>query len=149
MLFVGLVGSGEFDEFDFLELVLADHAADVFAVAAGLAAEAGSVGAEAGSELGFVQGFVAEEVGNGDLGGGDEPVVGVLILAGDVGALVVAMEEVFGEFGELAGAEELFGVDHVGRQDFGVAVLAGVEIEHEIGDGAFEACSLAIMHDET
>ncbi len=65
--------------------------------------------------------------------------VGVLELAGDVGALVVAVEEVFGELGELAGAEEGLGVDQAGRQDFGVAVLAGVEVEHEVGEGALEA----------
>ena len=142
------VGRGEFDQLDLLELVLADHAADVLAVAAGFGAEAGGVGAEAGGELGLVEGLVAEEVGDGDLGGGDEPVVGVLILAGDVGTLVVAVEEVLRELGELAGAEEGLGVDHVGRQDFGVAVMAGVEVEHEVGDGAFEACSLAVVDDE-
>ena len=40
------------------------------------------------------------------------------------------------------------GVDHVGRQDFGVAVLAGVEVEHEVGEGALEAGSLAVVDDE-
>ena len=44
---------------------------------------------------GVVEGLVAEEVGDGDLGGGDEPVVAVLIDAGLVGAFVVAVEEVF------------------------------------------------------
>ena len=58
------------------------------------------------------------------------------------------MEEVLRELGELAGAEEGLGVDHVGRQDFGVAVLAGVEVEHEVGEGALEACSLAVVDDE-
>ena len=140
-------GRGEFDEFDLLELVLADHAADILAVAAGFGAEAGGVGAEAGGELGLVEGLVPEEVGDGDFGGGDEPMVAVLVDAGLVG-LVVAVEEVGGEFGEAAGAEEGFGVDHVGRQDFGVAVLAGVEVEHEVGDGALEAGSLAIVDDE-
>ena len=106
VLGVGLLGRGELDQLDLLELVLADHAADVFAVGAGFAAEAGSVGAEGDGELGLVDGLVAEEVGDGDLGGGDEPVIALLQLAGDVGALVVAVEEVFGELGELAGAEE-------------------------------------------
>ena len=74
--------------------------------------------------------------------------VAVLIVAGLVGAFVVAVEEVFGELGELAGAEEGLRVDHVGRQDFGVAVFAGVEVEHEVGEGAFEARSLAEVDDE-
>ena len=49
---------------------------------------------------------------------------------------------------ELAGAEEGLGVDHVGREDLGVAVLAGVEVEHEVGEGALESCSLAEVDDE-
>ena len=40
------------------------------------------------------------------------------------------------------------GIDHVGRQDLGVAVLAGVEVEHEVGEGALEACSRAEVDDE-
>ena len=59
------------------------------------------------------------------------------------------MEEVFGELGELSGAEERLGVDHVGREDFGVAVLAGVEVEHEVGEGALESRALPIMHNKT
>ena len=74
--------------------------------------------------------------------------VGVLKLAGFERALVVAVEEVLGELGELAGAEERLGVDHVGREDFGVAVLAGVQVEHEVGQRAFEAGSLAEVDDE-
>src|SRR5471030_2580559 len=73
MLVGGLVGVGELDQLDLLELVLADHAADVLAVAAGFGAEAGGVGAEAGGELRFVEDLVAEEVGDGDLGGGNHP----------------------------------------------------------------------------
>ena len=84
---VGVFGAGELDQLDLLELVLADHAADVFAVAAGFGAEAGGVGAEGDGELGLVEGLVAEEVGDGDLGGGDEAVVGVLLVAGLVGPL--------------------------------------------------------------
>src|ERR1700738_40715 len=104
MLGVRVFGFGKFYELDLLELVLADHAAYVFAVGAGLGAEAGCVGAEGDGELGFIEGLVAEEVGDGDLGGRDEPVVAVLKLAGLVGAFVVAVERVFGELGGLAGA---------------------------------------------
>ena len=45
VLFVGFFGRGELDQLDLLELVLADHAADVLAVGAGFGAEAGGVGA--------------------------------------------------------------------------------------------------------
>ncbi len=148
VLFVGLFGRGELDQLDLLELVLTDHAADVFAVAAGFGAEAGGVGAVGDGELGLVEGLVAEEVGDGDFGGGDEPVVVLLQLAGAVGSLVVAVEEVFGELGKLAGAEEGFGIDHVGGQDFGVAMLGCVEVEHEVGEGTLETGSLAVVDDE-
>ncbi len=148
MLVAGLFASREFDELDLLELVLADHAADVFAVAAGFAAEAWCPGAEGDGELRFVEGLVAEEVGDGDLSGGDEPVIAILKFAG-VGALVVAVKGVFGELRELAGPEEGTRVDHEGREDFGVSVLAGVEIEHEVGEGALEARSGAVVDDET
>ena len=79
----------------------------------------------ADGQAGFVEDFVAIEVGDGNLGGGDEPVVVVAELAaGDgFGVGVGAAEEVLGKLGQLAGAEERFGVDHEGRQDFGVAVL--------------------------
>ena len=35
-----------------------------------------------------------------------------------------------------------------GGEDFGVAVLAGVEVEHEVGEGALEAGSGAVVDDE-
>ena len=102
----GVFGAGELYELDFLELVLADHAASVLAVRAGFGTVAGGVGRKGDGAGGEVDGFVAEDVGDGDLGGWDEPVVGLLELAGDVGAFVVGVEEVFGELGELSGAVE-------------------------------------------
>ena len=99
VLFVRVFRPDEFYELYSLELMLADHAADVLAVGAGFATEAGSVGAEGDRELGLFEGLVAVEIGDGDLGGGDEPVVVVLVDAGLVGAFVVAVKEVFGELG--------------------------------------------------
>ncbi len=144
----GVFGAGELDEFYLLKLVLADHAADVLAVAAGFGAEAGGPGAKAQGAGAEVEGFVAEEVGDGDLGGGDEPVVVILGRAGLVRAFVVAVKELVGELGQLAGAEEGARVDDGGRQDLRVAMFAGMEVEHEVGEGAFEAGAGAEMHDE-
>ena len=56
VLGVRVFGRGELDQLDLLELVLADHAADVLAVAAGFGAEAGRVGAEADGEAGTRRG---------------------------------------------------------------------------------------------
>jgi hypothetical protein len=101
-----VLGAAELDQLDLLELVLADHAAGVLAVGAGLRAEAGGVGGEGDWASCEVNGFVAEDVGEGDFGGGDHPVVGVLEVALNVRPLVVAVEEICDELGQLAGAEK-------------------------------------------
>ena len=108
VLAVGVFRLDEFHELYFLELVLADDAAGVFAGGSGFSTEAWRVSREADGQAGLVENFVAVEVGDGDFGGGDEPVVVVLELAaGDgFGIGVGAAEEVFSELGELAGAEE-------------------------------------------
>jgi hypothetical protein len=125
VLGVGLFGARELDQLDLLKLVLADDAARIFAGGAGLGAEAGRVGGERDGQPRFVENLVAVEIGDGNLGGGNEPVVVVFELAaGDgFGVGVGAAEEVFGKLGQLAGAEERLAVDHERRQDFGVAVL--------------------------
>ena len=43
------------------------------------------------------------------------------------------LEQVVFELGQLAGAVQRGGVHHERRQNFGVAVLAGVQVEHEVG----------------
>ena len=48
------------------------------------------------------------------------------------------MEEVLLELGELAGAEQGVGVDDERRQHLRVAVLAGVEVEHEVDQRPLE-----------
>ena len=50
--------------------------------------------------------------------------------------------------GSLAGAVERAGIDEAGGKDFDVAVLAGVEVEHEVGEGALEAGAGAELQDE-
>ena len=51
---------------------------------------------------------------------------------------VGAAEKVLGKLGQLAGAEERFGVDHERRQHFFVAVLLGVHVEHEADQRALQ-----------
>ena len=127
VLRVGLFGARELDQFNFLKLVLADDAARVLACGPGFGAEAGRIGGEADGQPRFVENFVAVEIGDGDFGGGDQPVVVILELAArdGFGVGIGAAEEVFGELGKLAGAEEALGIDHEGRQHLGIAVLAG------------------------
>ena len=58
------------------------------------------------------------------------------------------MEEVLAELGQVAGAEEGLGVDEARGKDLDVAVLAGVEVEHEVGEGSLEAGAGAELQDE-
>ena len=51
--------------------------------------------------------------------------------------------EVLLELGQLTGAGQRGAVHQVGRRDFGVAVLPGVQIEHEAGEGAAPAARRA------
>ena len=80
MFGVGVLGADELDELNLLKLMLTDDAAGIAAGRSSLGAEAGRVGGVGNGQAGVVEDFVAEEVGDGDLGGGDEPVVVVFEL---------------------------------------------------------------------
>jgi hypothetical protein len=79
----------------------------------------------AGWQCVAIQRFVAVNVRDRDFGGGDQPEV-----------VALALEEILFEFGELPGAEEAGGIHHEGRQNFGIAVLTRMHVEHEIGERA-------------
>ena len=64
---------GDRDQLDLVELVLAEHAARVAAGRARLGAEARRQRGEAERQLGLVEDGFADEVGQRDFGGGDEP----------------------------------------------------------------------------
>ena len=148
---VGFFGPRELDQLDFLELVLANDAARVFARRASLGAEAGRVGRERDGQARFVENLVAVEIGDGNFGGWDQPVVVVLELAArdGVGVGIGAAEEVLGKLGQLAGAEERLGIDHERRQHFFVAVLLRVQVEHEADQRTFQPRPCAHVDGET
>ena len=123
-----LFRGGELDQFHLLELVLADEAAGVLAVGAGLGAEAGRVGGVFDRQGRFLQGFASVDVGHRHFGRGDEPQVPAL-----------DPEQVLLELGQLAGAGHGRGVDQEGRQHLGVAVPLGVQIEKEVDQGPRQA----------
>ena len=69
-----LLRRGDRDQLDLGELVLADHAARVLAGRARFGAEARRAGGEPHRELvGFIDDGFADEIGQRDFGGGDEP----------------------------------------------------------------------------
>ena len=125
--------------------MLANDAAGILAGGSGFGAEARRVGREPDGQPRVVQNLVTIEVGDGNLGGGNEPVVVILELAaGDgFGVGIPAAEEVFGKFGQLASAEEGLAVNHERRQHFGIAVFGRVQVKHEADQRPFEPCSSA------
>ena len=76
-------------------------------------------------------------VGQRDLRGRDQVLLAALVAV--VVAAATDPEHVFLEFRQLAGALEHVAVDDVGRVALGVAVLLGVQVEHELGERAVQA----------
>ena len=91
---IGGIGVDDLYHFHFVELVLANQAARVFAVRTGFAAETGRMGGELDGQGIGRQDALAHGVGEGNFGGGNQVLRGfALITATD------NMEQVFTEFG--------------------------------------------------
>src|SRR5690606_3790365 len=73
VLGLALLWPDDADQFDLLELVLADEAARVLARRARFGAEAGGERRHADRELRLVDDLLAHRIGQADFGGGDEP----------------------------------------------------------------------------
>ena len=119
----------ELHELHFVELVLANQAAHVRAVGAGLAPEARRVGRELQGERAAVQDLAAEHVRQRHLGSGHQIEVPV----------AVDLEQVGLELRQVAGAEERRSVHQEGRLHLAVSVLARVHVEHEVDQRPREA----------
>ncbi len=78
------------------------------------------------------------EVGQRDLGGRDEVQVALL-----------HFEQIGLELGELAGSEESIGAHEKRRQHLDIAVLFGMEIEHELDERPLEPCAGTHQNGET
>ena len=125
------------DNFHFVELVQAVEAAHIFAVGTGFPAEAGRVGRQLLGELVLLQNHVTEDIGDGDLCGGNhvEPVqIGKVHLAFFVR--------------QLAGTKAGSGIHHHGRLHLLVPGRR-VAVQEEVDEGALQAGSLAFVYRET
>ena len=126
---------GQPHHFDLVELVDPGHAPGADAGGSGLAPEARGVG---GVELGQVLGvedLAAVEVGDRDLGRGDQ-----------AQAVFGAGVELVAELGQVAGPQQAGVIHQEGHRPLGVAVLQGVDVEepadqgpHQSGTGTLEA----------
>src|SRR5260370_10491873 len=108
----------ELEKLDLLKLMLAKNAPGVLTGGAGFGAEASRPRGDADWKFLFGNGFVSVEIVELDFGSWREPEVGVL-----------DFEQISGAFRQFARAGERRGVHQEGRQDFRVAMLAGVDVE--------------------
>src|SRR5260370_3106195 len=127
----------EFEEFDFLELMLAKDAAGVFSCGASFGTEAGGPCSDVDGEFFLRNGFITVQIVEFNFGSGREPEVGVL-----------EFEEISCKFRQLARTGEGSGVHQEWRQDFGGAVLTSLDVEEESRQGAFQGCSPPIVNDQ-
>src|SRR6185503_17143591 len=114
------------------------QAAHVGAVRSRFAAEARGIGGIAQRQLPSVEDRAAIEVGERHLRGRDQEQVPV---AGD-------LEQVLLELRQVAGAAQRIGVDQEGRLDLRVAVLARVQLQHEVDERAREPRARPHQHRE-
>jgi hypothetical protein len=112
-----------------------DEPAGVLAVRARLAAKARRVGDVGPRQVGRVQDLVAVQIGDRHFGRGDEEEI--------VGREPV---EIVLELGKLPRAGEGDAIHQVGGRDLEVAVLAGMQVEHEAGQRAHQSGSHAPEH---
>ena len=131
-----LVGMNKPVELHLVELVQADQASGVAAIAARFPAETRAVSGVAQRKLIDRNDFIAMKRGDGDFSCRRQP------------QIVFSTAKAFlGKFWELAGTGEAGGIDQHRRQDFAIA-LAGVQIQHEIDQGSLQPRSLPHQGDE-
>src|SRR5947209_20160161 len=105
--------------------MLPDNPAYVFSIRSGLATKARGVSGEGDRQPRIIEDLVTIQIGDRDLRRWHEPKV------------LISMrhaEEVGGKLWQLSGSVHGFRVHHVWRQDFGVSVFFGVNVEHEVGE---------------
>ena len=139
VLGIGLLGSGDADQLDLLELVLADHPAHIATTAAGLGAEAHRMRGHAQRQALGLDDLVADDVGQRHFTGGNQ----VALALAELGR-----EQVFLELRQLPGAAHRIGIDQQRHVGFLVAVLAGVQVQHELRQRTMQPRQLSAQHGE-
>ena len=135
----GVLGPDDVDEFDLLELVLAEHAASVLAVGTGLRAKTRRVRGQLDRQPVGLDDRLAHEVGQRHLGGRDQ----------EIPAVACDREQIFLELRQLARAEQRVLVDEIRHVSLGVAVLLRMHVEHELDQRAVKPGDSAVQNDES
>ena len=136
--FVALLRRDDLYHLDLVELVLANHAAGITAIGTGFTAEARGMGGELERQTAGVDDLVAHHVGQRHFGGRDQEEI----------TIVVELEQVFLELGQLAGAHQGVAVDDIGYVIFFVAMLQRLLVEHELHQRTVQARDGAMHHGE-
>ena len=116
-------------QFDLFKLMLADQATRVLAIGSSLAAKARRVAGIAARHMVRLDNHIAHDVRHRHFGGRDQ----VIIL------LPFQGEQIGLELRQLARAHQTGGIDEVGDVGFGIAMLARVQVEHELDQRAVQA----------
>ena len=127
--------------------MLADHAARVTAIGAGFGTEAGSLGGNLDREIGFLQHLARDGVRERHFSGRDqilELMLSLFLISADAGRV-----KVLSKLRQLTGSIHGRRIDDVRRIAFGVAMLPGVKIEHELREGAVQMSDLTLHEAET
>ena len=140
------IGVDNLNHLDLVKLVLANQATCVASGAACLGAKTRRVRRELDGELGLGHHFVAHKIGQRHLTGGNQ------VQRGVVGCSLAVLSALFGgkqvalKLGQLTGAAQALGVHHVRRVALGVAMLLGLNVQHERRQSAVQAGNRA-FHD--
>ena len=124
--------------------MLADHAARVAPVGTGLAAEARCMRDELQRQLFQRHDLVAHHVGDRHFGGRNQ----VKILLTFFTHLARHAKQVFLKFWQLSGTTHRIGIDQIRHIHFGVAVLVGMRVEHELRERAVQPRQPALQQRE-
>src|SRR3954468_17624524 len=125
----------QLDEFDFVELVHADHAARADASRSRFGAEAWAVGAIVNGKLILFENFLTMNIRDRGFRGGKE----VKLAHGGIIKAFLNRIGLVHKFGELADTDHAMAANNVGRRNFGITVVGGVQLEQVLNQGAFEA----------
>ena len=141
----GVFRTHDLHHFNFVELVHADQTAGVATIGTGFRAEARRMGGHFDRQVVFVDDFIAYQVGQRHFRRRDQRVVAA------VGFFFqrTSMEQVASEFRQLAGAIQRVLVHQVRDIVFAIAMLFGVQIQHELRQGAVQTGQLAFHHHKT
>ena len=123
-----MLGTHDLHELDLLELMLPKHAARILAVGTGLGPKARRVRRDLDRQLRRFEDRLAHEVRQGHLGGRNQIET----------ACAVHCEQLARELRQLARAEQRVLVDEIRHVGLGISMLARMQIEHELSQGAVQ-----------